>query len=129
MTKYNTEWVKAEKSKRTRIEQTGLYSAADEHASCGVGLVVSIDGKPSRKVVQAGIDALKSVWHRGAVDADGKTGDGCGLLFNLDHDFYRDTVLKEQKIELPKHFAVAQLFLDSSLEDLLPSIELSLIHI
>lgn len=61
--------------------------------------------------------------HRGGIGSDGKTGDGCGLLFNLDHDFYRDTVLKEQKIELPKHFAVAQLFLDSSLEDLLPNIE------
>ena len=47
-----------------------------EHDACGVGLVAALDGKPRRAVVQAGIDALRAVWHRGAVDADGKTGDG-----------------------------------------------------
>ena len=56
-----------------------LYDPADEHDACGVGLVVAIDGKPRREVVVAGIEALKAVWHRGAVDADGKTGDGAGI--------------------------------------------------
>ena len=56
----------------------GLYDPAQEHASCGVGLVASTDGKPSRRVVESGIMALKKIWHRGAVDADGKTGDGQG---------------------------------------------------
>ena len=42
-----------------------------EHDACGVGVVASLDGKPRRDVVQAGIDALRAVWHRGAVDADG----------------------------------------------------------
>ncbi|MEX0697818.1 MAG: hypothetical protein WD099_09755, partial [Dongiaceae bacterium] len=46
----------------------GLYDPADEHDSCGVGLVAAIDGKPRRQVVEAGIAALKAVWHRGAVD-------------------------------------------------------------
>ena len=50
-----------------------------EHDACGVGLVVALDGKPRREVVVAGIEALKAVWHRGAVDADGKTGDGAGI--------------------------------------------------
>ena len=67
MTKFDASWVKAEEAKRKHMAENGLYSEAEEHASCGVGLVVSIDGKPSRKVVQAGIDALKAVWHRGAV--------------------------------------------------------------
>ena len=54
------------------------YRPQDEHANCGVGLVAALDGRARRDVVQAGIDALKAVWHRGAVDADGKTGDGAG---------------------------------------------------
>ena len=90
MTKYDASWVKAEKAKRVNVAQNGLYSEAEEHASCGVGLVVSIDGKPSRKVVQAGIDALKAVWHRGAVDADGKTGDGAGIHVQIPVPFFYD---------------------------------------
>ena len=79
MTKFDAEWVAAEQAKRAFLAENGLYAETDEHSSCGVGLVVSIDGKPSRKVVENGIDALKAVWHRGAVDADGKTGDGAGI--------------------------------------------------
>ena len=62
-----------------RLERDGLYRMADEHDSCGVGLIAALDGKPRREVVEAGIAALKAVWHRGAVDADGKTGDGAGI--------------------------------------------------
>ncbi len=68
----------------------GLYKTEDEHSSCGVGLVVSIYGKPSRKVVENGIDALKAVWHRGAVDADGKTGDGAGIHVQIPVKFFYD---------------------------------------
>ena len=101
----------------------GLYRDNNFKDNCGFGLITNRNGIKSHSVITKSISALKSMKHRGGIGSDGKTGDGCGLLFNLDHDFYRDTVLKEQKIELPKHFAVAQLFLDSSLEDLLPSIE------
>jgi glutamate synthase (NADPH/NADH) large chain len=78
MTKFDADWAAAETAKREWMAENGLYSEAEEHSSCGVGLVVSIDGKASRKVVENGINALKAVWHRGAVDADGKTGDGAG---------------------------------------------------
>ena len=71
MTKYDTEWAAAEEARRIWMAENSLYSKETEHSSCGVGLVVSIDGKKSRKVVENGIDALKAVWHRGAVDADG----------------------------------------------------------
>ncbi|MCB1406251.1 MAG: hypothetical protein KDK01_08290, partial [Rhodobacteraceae bacterium] len=74
MTKHDETWVAAEEAKRAWMAENTLYRSDDEHASCGVGLVVSINGKPSRKVVENGINALKAVWHRGAVDADGKTG-------------------------------------------------------
>jgi glutamate synthase (NADPH/NADH) large chain len=75
-----------------RIAAHGLYDPADEHDACGVGLIAAIDGKPRRQVVEYGIAALKSVWHRGAVDADGKTGDGAGIHVQIPHDFFREHV-------------------------------------
>ena len=71
------------------LEANGLYDPAFEHDSCGVGFVAAIDGKPARRVVEAGINALKAVWHRGAVDADGKTGDGAGIHIEIPQDFFR----------------------------------------
>ena len=76
MTIHDTDWAAAEEARRNWMAAHSLYKADDEHSSCGVGLVVSIDGSASRGVVEKGIAALKAVWHRGAVDADGKTGDG-----------------------------------------------------
>ena len=63
------DWQEQEQARRDWMARNSLYREEDEHSSCGVGLVVNIDGKPSRKVVQSGIDALKAIWHRGAVDA------------------------------------------------------------
>ena len=54
------------------LEDGHVYSKDMEHDACGVGLIASTEGKKSRKVVEYGINALKAVWHRGAVDADGK---------------------------------------------------------
>ena len=67
------------KKNLTLLEENYVYSKNQEHDACGVGLVASIEGKKSRQVVEYGIEALKAVWHRGAVDADGKTGDGAGI--------------------------------------------------
>ncbi|PCI61642.1 MAG: glutamate synthase large subunit [Kordiimonadales bacterium] len=67
----------------------GLYDPADEHSSCGVGLIAKLDGKPDREVVLRGIEALKAIWHRGAVDADGKTGDGAGILLEIPQEFFK----------------------------------------
>ncbi len=55
------------------LENNHVYSKEMEHDACGVGLVASTEGKKLRKIVEYGIEALKAVWHRGAVDADGKT--------------------------------------------------------
>jgi glutamate synthase (NADPH/NADH) large chain len=92
MTKYDADWVRSEEAKRQYMAENGLYSEAEEHSSCGVGLVVSIDGKKSRNVVAAGIDALKAIWHRGAVDADGKTGDGAGIHVEIPVRFFYDQI-------------------------------------
>jgi hypothetical protein len=58
MTNFDENWVAAEEAKRQWMNDNGLYRAEEEHSSCGVGLVVSIDGSASRGVVQKGIDAL-----------------------------------------------------------------------
>ena len=54
-----------------------------EHDACGAGLIASTNGKKSRKIVEYGIEALKAIWHRGAVDADGKSGDGAGIQIEI----------------------------------------------
>ena len=92
MTKYDADWVAAETAKRAWMAENGMYSEAEEHASCGVGLVVSINGQPSRTVVEHGIAALKAIWHRGAVDADGKTGDGAGIHIDIPVGFFQDQI-------------------------------------
>ena len=79
------------------LERNNIYSKDMEHDACGVGLVASTEGKKSRKVVEYGIQALKAVWHRGAVDADGKTGDGAGIHVEIPKEFFKE------KIEVTGH--------------------------
>ncbi len=112
MTKYDENWVAAEEAKRQWMAENGLYREEDEHASCGVGLVVSIDGKPSRRVVENGIKALKAVWHRGAVDADGKTGDGAGIHVQIPVPFFYDQIRRTgHEPRKGEMIAVGQVFL------------------
>ncbi|WP_428513681.1 glutamate synthase large subunit [Roseovarius sp.] len=92
MTKFDAKWASREEEKRKWMAENGMYSQEEEHSSCGVGLVVSVNGKASRKVVESGIDALKAIWHRGAVDADGKTGDGAGIHIQIPVPFFYDQV-------------------------------------
>ncbi len=77
---------------RERLIAANAYDPAHEHDSCGVGLVVQMDGTPRREIVEMGIRALKAVWHRGAVDADGKTGDGAGIRVDVPQEFFRDQI-------------------------------------
>ena len=112
MTKYDADWVRAEEAKRQWMAENGLYSEEEEHSSCGVGLVVSVDGKASRKVVDAGIDALKAIWHRGAVDADGKTGDGAGIHVQIPVPFFYDQIRRTgHEPNMGELIAVGQVFL------------------
>ncbi|SFR35081.1 glutamate synthase large subunit [Litoreibacter janthinus] len=112
MTKFDQDWVAREEEKRRWMAENSLYRDEDEHASCGVGLVVSIDGKKSRKVVENGINALKAVWHRGAVDADGKTGDGAGIHVQIPVKFFYDQIERTgHKPNKDQLIAVGQVFL------------------
>ena len=112
MTKYDDAWVAREEAKRAFMAEKGLYSAEEEHSSCGVGLVVNIDGTRSREVVENGIKALKAIWHRGAVDADGKTGDGAGIHVQIPVPFFYDQVERTgHKPRKDEMIAVGQVFL------------------
>ena len=112
MTKYDDAWVAREEAKRAFMAEKGLYSAEEEHSSCGVGLVVNIDGTRSREVVENGIKALKAIWHRGAVDADGKTGDGAGIHVQIPVPFFYDQVERTgHKPRKGEMIAVGQVFL------------------
>ena len=74
------------------LKKNHVYSENMEHDACGVGLVASTEGKKSREVVEYGIKALKAVWHRGAIDADGKTGDGAGIHIEIPSDFFIEKI-------------------------------------
>ncbi|APE42029.1 glutamate synthase subunit alpha [Sulfitobacter alexandrii] len=89
---YDEKWAEDMAAKRAYLAEHGLYDESQEHSSCGVGLVVNIDGSKSRAVVENGIKALKAIWHRGAVDADGKTGDGAGIHVQIPVPFFYDQV-------------------------------------
>jgi glutamate synthase (NADPH/NADH) large chain len=94
---------------RAKLEALGYADQDFERDACGVGCVVAIDGAPRREVVLAGIDALKAVWHRGAVDADGKTGDGAGIHIQIPQEFFKSQI-KGLK-DADTHIAVGMVFL------------------
>jgi glutamate synthase (NADPH/NADH) large chain len=94
-----------------KLEEAHLYSPEQEHDACGVGFVAALDGKPRREVVARAIDALKAVFHRGAVDADGKTGDGCGVHLQVPQEFFRAAVAQTGHKLRSGRIAVGQIFL------------------
>ncbi len=93
------------------LEDNHVYSPDMEHDACGVGFVAALDGKPRREVVARAIEALRAVWHRGAVDADGKTGDGCGIHLQVPQDFFREAVTRTGHTLRSGRIAVGQIFL------------------
>ena len=100
-----------ERGRDQLIEANGGYDITAQHDACGVGLVCAIDGQPRREVVELAIRALKAVWHRGAVDADGKTGDGAGVLVSVPQDFFSAHVERIGHKVRPGPIAVGQVFL------------------
>ena len=77
--------------------------------NCGFGLIANIKNRASRKNLDDAITALERMMHRGAVAADGKTGDGSGLLLSMPHQFM-DKITKKAGIDLPDQYAVAMIF-------------------
>jgi len=94
----------------TTNQNPGLYRPEFEKASCGFGLIANMDGVASHWLVKTAISSLGCMTHRGAVAADGKSGDGCGILMRKPDAFLR-AVAEESKIELARNYAVAVVFL------------------
>lgn len=88
----------------------GLYDPRFEHDSCGFGLIAQLDSKASRWLVETAVSALARLNHRGAVAADGITGDGCGLLIHRPEAYLR-AVADKSRYRLGSVFAAGNLFL------------------
>ena len=86
-----------------------LYDPYLEKDNCGFGLIAHMKGKPSHKLVRTAISALDRMTHRGGIAADGKTGDGCGLLLQKP-DSYLRLVAQEQNWNLGKQYAIGMIF-------------------
>jgi len=100
------------KKNKKILEENNIYDASMEHDACGVGMVASTNGKKNRKIVEYGIEALKSIWHRGAVDADGKSGDGAGIQLEIAPEFFKKKILSTgHKHDSSKRICVGMVFL------------------
>ncbi len=94
-----------------RVRDWGLYRSAYERDSCGFGLIASLDDQASHWVLKTAISSLNRLTHRGAIAADGKTGDGCGLLIKTPARFLR-AAAAEARISLGVQFAAGLVFLN-----------------
>ncbi|MBU2933722.1 glutamate synthase large subunit [Vibrio cyclitrophicus] len=86
-----------------------LYDPSFEKDNCGFGLIAQMEGQPSHKLVRTAISALDRMTHRGGIAADGKTGDGCGLLLQKP-DSYLRIIAEENNFKLGKQYAVGMVF-------------------
>jgi glutamate synthase (NADPH/NADH) large chain len=90
----------------------GLYRPEFEKDNCGFGLIAQMDDKPSHWLVDTAIQALARLTHRGAVAADGKSGDGCGLLLKKP-DAFLNALAKDLGIDLARLYSVGMVFLNT----------------
>jgi glutamate synthase (NADPH/NADH) large chain len=87
----------------------GLYRPENEKENCGVGFVADIRGNATNRIVKQGLDILKNMKHRGAIGADGSTGDGSGILLQIPHHFFNEVM--EGVLPQPGDYAVGMFFL------------------
>ena len=76
------------------LPNRGLYDPASERDGCGVGFVASIQGERSHDILKKALDSVCALTHRGAMDADAKTGDGAGVMTQIPYDLFRPEVEK-----------------------------------
>jgi glutamate synthase (NADPH/NADH) large chain len=95
----------------------GLYDPQYEHDSCGVGFVARLSNEKSHDIVEMGLEILLNIDHRGAVGADPKAGDGCGMLLQIPHEFLaRETGKLGFKLPEPGQYGVAAIFMPKDAE-------------
>ena len=97
----------------------GLYRPEEFRDNCGFGLIAHIEGEASHRLLQTAIESLTCMTHRGGIAADGRTGDGCGLLLQMPDAFMRAEAKAVLDVDLGEHYAVGMLFLsrDEALQE------------
>lgn len=97
------------------LQEKGLYDASLEHDNCGIGAIIQMDGKPSHKLVADALSIVENLEHRAGKDAEGKTGDGVGILTQIPHKFFKK-VMEQEGVTLPdrRGYAVGMFFFPSN---------------
>ncbi len=91
------------------LRKQGLYLPEFEHDNCGAGFICSLKGNKSNDIIHKALEILHKLEHRGAVSADGKTGDGAGILIDVPHDFFQ--AVCDFELPEPGEYAVSNVFL------------------
>ncbi|MDN3553364.1 glutamate synthase large subunit [Halomonas almeriensis] len=89
----------------------GLHQPDEFRDNCGFGLIAHMEGQASHDLLKTAIESLTCMTHRGGIAADGKTGDGCGLLLKMPDAFMRDMAREVLGVELGERYAVGSVFL------------------
>ena len=93
------------------IKQPGLYRSELEHDACGIGAIVSINGIKTHQTVSDALSIVENLEHRAGKDAEGKTGDGVGILLQISHKFFKKACKKEGfEIGDEREYGIAQFF-------------------
>lgn len=99
-------------------ERAPLYRPEQERDACGVGFVADIAGRPSHAILEMAIQCVANLTHRGALDADAKTGDGAGVSFQIPRRFFADVVRElGHDVGDPADLAVGMVFLPRNEDD------------
>jgi glutamate synthase (ferredoxin) len=91
------------------MKQQGLYLPEFERDNCGAGFICNLNGEKSHKIIHNALEILVKLEHRGAVSADGRTGDGAGILIDIPHEFFKRVC--KFKLPKPREYAVGMVFL------------------
>ncbi|MDX6747640.1 glutamate synthase large subunit [Polaribacter sp. PL03] len=91
------------------MEKQGLYLPEFEHENCGAGFICNLNGEKTNQIIHDALEILVKLEHRGGVSADGKTGDGAGILIDIPHDYF--TRVCEFPIPNQREYAVGMVFL------------------
>lgn len=112
--------------KKAHPKAQGLYDPSLEHDNCGVGFLVDMKGRKSRRIVEGALEICVNLDHRGGCGCDANTGDGAGLFMQIPHQFYKRVCAEEAGFELPEEgsYGVGFIFLSQDPEDQAREIEI-----
>lgn len=94
-------------------EKQGVYLPEYEHDNCGAGFICSLTGEKTNSIIHDALEILIKLEHRGAVSADGKTGDGAGILIEVPHAFFKKVC--DFELPKPREYGVGMIFLPKGL--------------